>query len=71
MIQVEPNGVLQVHPVHILDRKSKQLQNRAIDLVKVQRTWYGPKDMTWDHEEVMWAEYLHLFEYFERLAKTV
>jgi hypothetical protein len=27
MIQVEPKGVLQVHPVRILDRKSKQLRN--------------------------------------------
>jgi hypothetical protein len=71
VIQVELDGVLQVHPVRILDRKSKQLRNRAIDLVKVQRTWYGPKDTTWDHEEVMWAEYPHLFEYFERLAETV
>jgi hypothetical protein len=35
MIQVEPEGVLQVHPVRILDRKSKQLRNRAIGLVKV------------------------------------
>jgi hypothetical protein len=30
VIQVEPEGVLQVHPVCILDRKRKQLQNRAI-----------------------------------------
>jgi hypothetical protein len=27
MIQVESKGVLQVHPVRILDRKSKQLRN--------------------------------------------
>jgi hypothetical protein len=35
VIQVEQEGVLQVHPVRILDRKSKQLQNRAIGIVKV------------------------------------
>jgi hypothetical protein len=35
VIQVEPEGVLQVHPVRILDMKSKQLHNRAIELVKV------------------------------------
>jgi hypothetical protein len=34
MIQVEPEGVLKVHPVCILDRKNKQLRNRAIELVK-------------------------------------
>jgi hypothetical protein len=61
---VEPEGVLQVHHVHILDRKRKQLRNQAIELIKVQWTWYGPEDATWEHEEVMRAEYLHLFENF-------
>jgi hypothetical protein len=61
---VEPEGVLQVHLVHILDRKSKQLQNQDIELVKVQWTWYGPKDATWEHVDVMRAEYPHLFENF-------
>jgi hypothetical protein len=56
MIQVEPESVLQVHHVRILDRKIKQLRNRAMDLVRVQWTWYGPEDATWEHEEVMRAE---------------
>ena len=68
---MEPEGVLQVHPLRILERKRKQLRNRAIELVKVQWTWYGPEDVTWEHEEVMRAEYLHLFANFERLAETV
>jgi hypothetical protein len=38
VVQVEPEGVLQVHPMRILDRKNKQLRNRAIGLVKVQWT---------------------------------
>jgi hypothetical protein len=53
VIQVEQEGVLQVHPVRILDRKSKQLRNRAIGIVKVKWTWYGPKDATWEHENAM------------------
>jgi hypothetical protein len=36
VIQVEPKGVLQVHPMRILERKSKHLRNRAIEIVKVQ-----------------------------------
>jgi hypothetical protein len=38
VIQVEPEGVLQVHHVRILDMKNKQLWNQAIELVKVQWT---------------------------------
>jgi hypothetical protein len=71
VIQVEPEGVLQVHPVRILDRKNKQLRNRAIELVKVQWTWYGPEDATWEHADIMRAEYPHLFENFEGHAEAV
>ena len=35
VIQVEQEGVLQVHPVCILDQKRKQIWNQAIGLVKV------------------------------------
>jgi hypothetical protein len=53
VIQVEQEGAFQVHPVCILDRKVKQLENRSIGLVKVQWTWYGPEDATWEHEDAM------------------
>ena len=71
MIQVESEGVLQVHHVRILDRKNKQLWNRAVELVKVQWTWYGPEDATWEHENAMRAEYPHLFEDFGNLVDVV
>jgi hypothetical protein len=71
VIQVEQEGVLQVHHVHILDRKNKQLRNRDIGLVKVQWTWYGPEDATWENEDVMQVEYPHIFENFEKLADAV
>jgi hypothetical protein len=64
VIQVEQEGTFQVHLVHILDWKIKQLQNRAIGILKVQWTWYGPENTTWEHEDAMWAEYPHLFEDF-------
>ena len=35
VIQVEQEGTFQVHPVRILDRKIKQLWNRAIGIVEV------------------------------------
>jgi hypothetical protein len=71
VIRVEQEGALQVHLVRILDQKRNKLQNRAIGYVKVQWTWYGHEDATWEHEYVMWAEYLHLFEDFGNLVDVV
>jgi hypothetical protein len=48
--------------VPVLDRKVKMLRNRVIELVKVQWTYYGPKDATWEHEDAIWAEYPWIFE---------
>jgi hypothetical protein len=33
------------------------LRNKAIGLVKVQWTCYGPEDATWEHDQNMWEEY--------------
>ena len=41
------------------------------EIVKVQWTWYGPEDATWEHADIMRAEYPHLFENFEGYAETV
>jgi hypothetical protein len=71
VIQVEQENTFQVHPIRILDQKIKQLQNQAICLVKVQWTWYGPKDATWKHEDATRVEYPHLFEDFENLAEVM
>jgi hypothetical protein len=71
VIQVEQEGILQVHLVCIVDWKRKQLRNRAIGLVKVQWTWYGPEDATWEHEDSMQEEYPHLFEDFGNLVDAV
>jgi hypothetical protein len=71
VIQVEQEGALQVHPMRILDQKSKQLWHRSIGIVKVQWTWYSPEDATWEHEDAMRAEYPHLFEDFENPVDDV
>jgi hypothetical protein len=55
VIQVEQEGIFQVHLVRILDWKFKQLWNQAIGIVKVQWTWYGLEDATWEHEDAMWT----------------
>jgi hypothetical protein len=46
MIQVEHKGDFRVEPVHILDQKVKVLRNKAIGLVNIQWTYYGPEDAT-------------------------
>ena len=52
--------------------QEKQIaSNRAIELIKVQWTWYDPEDATWKHEELMRAEYPHLFENFEGHTEAV
>ena len=71
VIRVEKESAFQVYMVRILYQKRKQLWNRSIRLVKVQWTYYGPEDTTWDHEDAMWSEYPHLFEDFENLVDVV
>jgi hypothetical protein len=61
VIKVEQENDFQVHPIHILDWEIKYLWNRSIGLVKVEWTWYDPKDTTWEHEDAMWVEYSHRF----------
>jgi hypothetical protein len=71
VIQVEHESTFQVHPVRILDQKSKQLWNRSIGLVIVQWTRYSLEDATWEHEDAMREEYPHIFEDFGNLVVVV
>jgi hypothetical protein len=61
---VEPEDNFQVRQVFIMDQKIKQLWNQVMDLVKVQWTWYGIEDATWENEDAMREDYPHLFEDF-------
>jgi hypothetical protein len=65
VIQVEHEGDFQVELVCILDQKVKVPRKKAIGMVKVQWTCYGPEDATWEHEENMQEEYLQFFYNFE------
>jgi hypothetical protein len=61
VIQMEQEDAFQVDPVCILDWKIKQLRNRAIELVKVQWTWYSSEDATWEYKDAMRVDYSQLF----------
>jgi hypothetical protein len=61
---VETKGGFQVRSVFILDQKTKKLWNRVLEMVKVEWTWYSPKDATWECEDTMRTKYPHLFEDF-------
>jgi hypothetical protein len=65
VIQVEHKGDFWVEPMCILDQKVKVLRNKAIILVKVQWTCYGPEDTTLEHKEAMREAYLQFFAIFE------
>jgi hypothetical protein len=65
VIQVEHEGDFWVEPTRILDRKFKVFRNKAIGSVKVQWTFYGLEDATWEHEENMRANYPQNFDNFE------
>jgi hypothetical protein len=54
-----------VEPVRIMDQKVKLLSKKATRLVKVQWTYYGPEDATWEHEETMREEHPNFFVNFE------
>jgi hypothetical protein len=65
VIQMEHERDFQVEPVRIMDQKFKVLMNKFIGLVKVQWTYYGPEDATWEHKEAMREAYSQFFENFE------
>eukprot|EP00253_Pinus_taeda_P013537 PITA_13537 len=60
-IQVEPEGVVLVEPLSILDWREVQLWRRAITQVKVQWRHYGLEEATWEDETLMKRTYPELF----------
>ena len=61
VIQVEPEGELQIEPMCILDRKVTMLWNLAIGKVKVQWEHYGPEEAMWELEDAMRLAHPFLF----------
>ena len=48
-------------PVQIVDRQVKQLRSKTIPMVKVEWKEHYGTEATWEKEEEMRQQYLHLF----------
>ena len=60
-LQVSDVGTLTVKPLHILERRVRQLRNRLVDQVKVQWDKYSPGSATWEDAETLRRNYPSLF----------
>eukprot|EP00253_Pinus_taeda_P010505 PITA_10505 len=58
---VELEGEFLVEPVNILDHRRFELRRKVISQVKVQRQHFGPKEATWEDEQMMRDTYPRLF----------
>jgi len=61
-LQLQEDLSYTVEPVQILDRKEKQLRNKAIPLVKVLWRSKEIEEATWESEEEMMQNYPQLFQ---------
>jgi len=61
-IEITEDQVYEERPVQILHRKTKQLCNKQIPLVKVLWTNHTSPKATWETEEEMKFKYPYLFE---------
>jgi len=61
-LQLQDDWSCTVEPVQILDRKEKQLRNKAIPLVKVLWRSKEIEEATWESEEEMMQNYPQLFQ---------
>jgi hypothetical protein len=61
-IQLDENLSYTEQPVAIIDKEVRRLRSK--DIVSVKVLWKGPpgEETTWESEEVMRANYPHLFE---------
>ena len=62
VIQVEPKGEFETEHFHILHRKERMLQNRAIVQIKVQWKHFSSEEATWEMEDKMREAYPSMFQ---------
>ena len=50
------------YPVAVVDRQTRVLRNKEVNLVKIQWHGQGSKECTWEAEQAMKEEYPQLFQ---------
>ena len=60
-IKVNADATFVVEPFRILDRSTKRLQRKEVELIKVCWSHHDEGDASWELESVMRAEYPKLF----------
>ena len=50
------------YPVTVVDRQTRVLRNKEVNLVKIQWQGQGSEECTWEAEQAMKEEYLQLFQ---------
>lgn len=61
-INLFPNLTFIEEPLKILDRKTRQLRNKEIHLVKVLWKNHSPDEATWEREDEIQSKYHSLIE---------
>ncbi|KAL6195727.1 hypothetical protein ACLB2K_031345 [Fragaria x ananassa] len=70
-IKVNADATFVVEPVRILDKSTKRLQRKEVDLVKVCWSHHDEGDASWELESDMWAKYPKLFLAFLKAATAI
>ena len=61
-IKVNADVTYEAEPVRILERSTKELRSKSVELVKVLWSHHDDGDASWELESDMRMKYPHLFE---------
>jgi hypothetical protein len=60
-LSVQGDQTYIVHPIKIIDTLTRVTRNKVTKMCKVQWSHHGEDEATWDREEELQVEFLHLF----------
>ena len=60
---ISDEGIISVKPLHILERRVRQLRNHLVDQVKIQWDTHSPGSATWEDTEIICQEYPNLCQF--------